>query len=113
MAKFHQRMKLCERMLSRFSYVRLFAILWTVAHQVPLSMGFSRQECWSGLPFPTPGIFPNPGIEPESLASLALQADPLPLSHQRSPCFLELRTKVRSGTGSGAWAESRLASTSW
>ena len=48
---------------------------WTVAHQAPLSMGFSRQECWSGLPFPTPWDLPNPGIEP---GSPALQAHPLP-----------------------------------
>ena len=45
---------------------------WTVAHQAPLSMGFSKQEHWSGLPFPPPGDLPNPGIEPASLASPAL-----------------------------------------
>ena len=43
--------------------VRDFAISWTVAHQAPLSMGFSRQEYWSGLPFPIPGDLPYPGIE--------------------------------------------------
>ena len=48
---------------------------WTVAHQAPLSMGFSRQECWSELPFPSPGDLPDPGIEPKSPA---LQADSLP-----------------------------------
>ena len=48
---------------------------WTVAHQAPLSMGFSRQEYWSGLPFPSPGDLPDPGIEP---GSPALQADSLP-----------------------------------
>ena len=48
------------------SRVRLFAIPWTVAHQAPLSMGFSRQEYWSGLPFPSPGDLPDPGIEPWS-----------------------------------------------
>ena len=47
---------------------------WTVAHQGPLSMGFSRQEYWSGLPFPSPGDLPNPGIKPRSPA---LQAGPL------------------------------------
>ena len=57
------------------SCVRLFAIPWTVAYQAPLSIGFSRQECWSGLPFPSPGDLPNPGIEPRSPA---LQADALP-----------------------------------
>ena len=48
---------------------------WTVAHQAPLSMGLSRQEYWSGLPFPSPGDLSNPGIEP---GSPALQADSLP-----------------------------------
>ena len=47
---------------------------WTVARQTPLSMGFSRQECWSGLPFPSPGNLPDPGIKPRSPA---LQADSL------------------------------------
>ena len=50
------------------SRVQLFAILWTVAHQVSLSMGFSRQEHWSGLPFPSPGDRPYSGIEPASPA---------------------------------------------
>ena len=45
---------------------------WTVAHQPPLSMGFSRQEDWSGLPFPPPGDLPDSGIKPKSLASCAL-----------------------------------------
>ena len=49
-----------------FSRVRLFATSWTVAYQVPPSMGFSRQEYWSGLPFPSLGDLPNPGIEPRS-----------------------------------------------
>ena len=44
--------------------VLLLTSPWTVAHQVPLSVGFSRQEYWNGLPFPSPGDFPNPGIEP-------------------------------------------------
>ena len=51
------------------------AITWTVACQAPLSMGFSRQEYWSGLPFPSPGDLPDPGIEP---GSPTLQADSLP-----------------------------------
>ena len=58
--------------LSSFSRVRVFAALWTVAHQAPLSMGFSRQEYWSGLPYPPPGDLPNSGIEPTSLRSPAL-----------------------------------------
>ena len=53
----------------------ILATLWTVACQAPLSMGFSRQEYWSGLPFPSPGDLPNPGIEP---GFPALQADSLP-----------------------------------
>ena len=51
------------------SYVRLFATPWTMAHQALLSIGFSRQEYWSGLPFPSPGHLPDPGIKPKSPAS--------------------------------------------
>ena len=54
------------------SRVRLFATPWTVAYQAPPSMGFSRQEYWSGLPFPPPGDLPHPGIEPASFVSPAL-----------------------------------------
>ena len=57
------------------SHVRLFATPWTVAYKAPLSMEFTRKEYWSGLPFPSPGDLPNPGIEP---GSPALQADALP-----------------------------------
>ena len=64
-------MKVKVKSLSR---VRLFATPWTVAHQAPPSMGFSGQEYWSGLPFPSPGDLPKPGIEPRSPA---LQADAL------------------------------------
>ena len=56
-----------------FSRVRLFATPWTVAYQAPLSMGFSRQEYWSGVPLPSPGELPNPGTN-----SPALQADTFP-----------------------------------
>ena len=59
-------------MLSHFSCVRRFVTLWTVAHQAPLCMGFSKQEYWSGLPFPPPGDLPNPGIKPVSVMSPAL-----------------------------------------
>ena len=63
--------------MSVLSCVRLFATLWTaahqaVAHQAPLSMGFRRQEYWSGLPFPPPGDLPNPETEPPSLVAPAL-----------------------------------------
>ena len=57
---------------------------WTVAHQAPLSMGFSRQEYWSGLPFPSPGDLPDPGIEP---GSPELQADSLPTELRGKPVF--------------------------
>ena len=59
-----------------------FMILWSIAYQAPLSMGFSREEYWSGLPFPTPGDLPNPGIEPRSPR---LQADSLPAEPQGKP----------------------------
>ena len=64
-------MKVKVKSLSR---VRLFATPWTVAYQAPQSMGFSRQEYWSGLPFPSPGDLLDPGIEPRSPP---LQADAL------------------------------------
>ena len=60
-------------MLSYFGHVQLFVTLWTVAFQAPLSMGFSRQEYWSGLPFPSPGDLPDTGIKPVSLMSSALE----------------------------------------
>ena len=65
---------------SCFSRIRLFVTPRTVAHQAPLSVGFPRQECWSGLPCPPPGDLPDPGIEPASPAS---QADSLPLAPPR------------------------------
>ena len=58
-----------------FDRVQLFGTLWTVACQAPLSMGSSRQEYWSGLPFPTPSDLLNPGTQPESLVSPALAGD--------------------------------------
>ena len=64
------------------SHVQLFATPQTVAHQAPLSMGFSRQEYWSGLPFPSPGDLPDPAIEPKSPA---LQADSLPAESPGKP----------------------------
>ena len=60
--------------MKSLSSVRLFAIPWTVAYKSPLSMEFSRQEYWSGLPIPSPGDLPNPGVK---LKSPALQADAL------------------------------------
>ena len=61
-----------ECLLIHFSRVWLFVNLWTVAHPAPLSMGFSRQEYWSGLPCPPPWDLPDPEIEPSSLTFLAL-----------------------------------------
>ena len=72
-------------MLSHFSCVQLSKTLWTIAHQVPLSMGFSRQEYWSGLPFPPRGDPPNPAIEP---GSPALQADSLPTEPPGEPIYI-------------------------
>ena len=66
------------------SHIRLFATPWTVAYQTPQSMEFSRQEYWSGLPSPSPGDLPNPGIEPRSPA---LQADALPSEPPGKPFF--------------------------
>ena len=65
-------------LLSHFSRVQLFVTPWTVARQAPLSMGFSRQEYWSGLPCSRLGDRPNPGIKPASPASPASQEDSLP-----------------------------------
>ena len=76
---------LCVHVLGCFSWVWLFATLWNGVHQAPLSVGFSRQEYWSRLPFPSLGDLPHPGIKPISLASPALQVDSFPLSHQGSP----------------------------
>ena len=64
------------------SHFQLFATPWTVAYQAPPSMGFSRQKYWSGLPFPSPGNLPDPGMEP---GSPALQADALPSEPPGSP----------------------------
>ena len=55
------------------SRVRLFTTPWTIARQATLSMGFSKQEYWTGLPFPSPGNIPDPGIEPEQVGSLPLE----------------------------------------
>ena len=71
-------------MLSHFSRVQLFATPWTVALQDPLSMGFSRQEYWSGLQCLPPGDLPDPGTESVTPAVLVLWTDSLPLSHQGS-----------------------------
>ena len=76
------------------SRVRLFATPWTIAHQAPPSMGFSRQEYWSGLPFPSPGDLPDPGIKPRSPA---LQADTLTSA---PPEALFTHAQILKGKGS-------------
>ena len=80
-------------------HVQLFVTPWTIACQAPLSMGFPRQEYWSGFPFSSPKDLPHPGIKP---ASPALQVDSLPVSHQGSPklvCrWIEL-SRVQTRTG--------------
>ena len=63
-----------SKLVKSLSRVQLFATLWSVAHQAPLSMKLSRQEYWNGLPFPSPGDLPDLGTEPRSPA---LQADAL------------------------------------
>ena len=85
--------------LSHFSRVRPFATLWNVTRQVPLSMGFSRQEYWSGLPCPPPRNLPDPG----NLCLLCLlhwQAGSLPLRHLRSPEYVSRGSHLHS---SGSW----------
>ena len=78
-------MAVIVQMLSR---VQLFTTLWTVAHQAPLSMEFSRQEYWSGMPFPYPGDLPNTGIQP---GSPALQADSLLSESPGKPKYRYIR----------------------
>ena len=85
----------CVCVLSHFSCVRLFVTPRTVAHQASLSMGFSRQEYWSGLPCPSPGALLNPSTKPMSLASPALaggffttSATRLPYIYQTIPSFI-------------------------
>ena len=75
----------CVCMLSHISHVQLFATLWAVAHQAPLSMGFSRQEYWSGLTCPSPGDLPDLGIEPWILHLLPWEAGSLPLGSPKKP----------------------------
>ena len=70
----------CACVLNRFCYVQLFATLWILAFQAPLSQGFSRQNYWSRLPCPPPGVLPHPGIELISLTSPALAGRFFPTS---------------------------------
>ena len=74
--------KVGNKEVKSLSHVRLFATPWTVACQAPLSMEFSRQEYWSGLPIPSPEDLPDPGIEPRSSS---LQADAIPSEPPAKP----------------------------
>ena len=78
------RARACMCLPSHFSHIWLFVTLWTVACQSPLSIGFSRQEYWSGLLCPSPGNLPNPGIELSSPEAPALQVDSLKPSNWKS-----------------------------
>ena len=86
--------------LSHFSCVQLFATLLTITLQAPLSMGFSQQKSWNGLSCPPSGDHPDPGIEPSSLVSPALQVDFLPLSHWGSPWNKYILVQLSSVTQS-------------
>ena len=84
-----QKLLMCE--LSRFSHIRLFLTMWTLAHHASVSMGFSRQEYWSGLPCLSSEDLPDPGNEPASLMSPVLAGRFFPLSsntymHLAYPC---------------------------
>ena len=81
--------KMCY-VLGHFTCVRLFVTPWTVAHQAPLSMGFSRQEYWSGLPFPTPGDLLTWGWNPHLLHLLHWQVHSLPLEPPGKPTKIQL-----------------------
>ena len=82
--------------IQSLSHVQLFVILWTVAHQTPPSMGFSRQECLTGLPCPSPGDIPDPGIEP--MSSPALKVDSLPVVPPGKPIYTHTHTHTYTHT---------------
>ena len=82
---------MCTCVLSRFSHVRLLATPWTVAHQAPLSMGFSRQEFWGGLPCPPPGDLPDPGMETASPVAPALTGRLFSTESPGKPTFIYRR----------------------
>ena len=85
---------ICARMLSCFSCVRLCAALWTLACRAPPSLGFSRQEFWSGLPCPPSGDLPDPGIKPASHFSCIGRPGFLPLCHLGSPSYPHMWPKT-------------------
>ena len=81
-------------MPNHLSHVQLFVTLWTVACQAPLSMGFSRQEYWSGLPCPSPGDLPDPGIERRLVCPLHWQAGSSLLVPPGSPLYYDIMYKM-------------------
>ena len=95
---------MCVLVLSCFSHVQLFATPWTVACQAPLSMEFSRQEYWSGLPCPPPGYLHNLGTEPKAPA---LQADSLPSEPLRK-CDMTNHFLSLDFLSSAKWVEEGL-----
>ena len=77
-------------MLSHFSHFRFFVTPWTAECQAPLSMGFPRQEYWSGVPFPSPGDLPHPGVHgPLAISSLNILEEMHSLGHQHNPTKLK------------------------
>ena len=109
----------CAALLSRFSHLWLFVTLWTVARQAPLSMGFSRQEYWSGLPFPSPGDLPDSGFKPLSLQHcrwilyqlcyLGIPNQSAEATHQLSASLLSTTTCPAPRLPSAPWRESNPA----
>ena len=89
----------CVCILSHFSCVPLLVTLWTVARQAPLSMGFSRQEYWSGLPCPPPGALPDPGITPCTVTPFTTGASLEAHSFNTLQIFLEHLLCARCYTG--------------
>ena len=90
-----RKLKLNACMLSCFSHAQLSATLQTAAHQAPLSIGFSRQKYWIGLPFPPPGDLPGPGIKLGSLSLLQWQVGSLPLAPPGKPTKWHIPKKER------------------
>ena len=86
--------KECSKMkVKLLSCVQLFVTPWTITYQTPLTMGFSKLRYWSGLPFPSPGVFPDPGIKPRSPT---LQADALPSEPSGKPKNVQTTVQLHS-----------------
>ena len=98
LSKGHRNLSV-QYFICMLSHVQFFATPWTVSPLASLSMGFFRQEYWSGLPFPPPGDFPNPGIEWVSVISPALQVDSLPTESSEKPICSEKTEKYGEISG--------------